>query len=77
MEKTIKPSDLQAEAQRLIKAGLMPSADKVLGVVSEMRQKYHPKIANARQATAPPKPAESKAPVDWAGPVQKANIGRK
>ena len=50
MEKKIKPSDLRAEAQRLIYAGKMPSIDHLMGVVSEVRQKYHPKIANARQA---------------------------
>jgi hypothetical protein len=53
MEKKIKPSDLRAEAQRLIKAGKMPSIDQLMGVVSEIRQKYHSKIANARTVEKP------------------------
>jgi len=50
--KQIKPSDLQTEAQRLITAGKMPTLDTLMGTVAEVRQKYHPKIANARQAEA-------------------------
>lgn len=52
MEKQIKPSDLQAEAQRLIKEGKMPSLETLMNTVSDVRQKYRPKIAEARQAEA-------------------------
>jgi hypothetical protein len=40
MNKKIKPSDLEAEAQRLIAAGQMPSLEELLGVMGEARKKY-------------------------------------
>lgn len=44
----IKPSDLQAEAQRLLAAGKMPKLDDLLSAVGETRKKYADKIAAAR-----------------------------
>jgi hypothetical protein len=49
MEKLIKPSDLRAEAQRLIAEGQMPDLGKLLGVVSSVRAKYVPRIMEARE----------------------------
>jgi hypothetical protein len=49
MEKLIKPSDLRAEAQRLIAEGQMPDLGKLLGVVSSVRAKYVPRIIEARE----------------------------
>ena len=49
MEKLIKPSDLRAEAQRLIAEGQMPDLGKLLGVVSSVREKYVPRIMEARE----------------------------
>jgi hypothetical protein len=39
---TLKPSDLRAEAQRLIKAGKMPTLDQLLEAVFEVRSDPHP-----------------------------------
>jgi hypothetical protein len=50
MEKLIKPSDLRAEAQRLISTGRMPSLEALLGAVADVRQKYQPLIVQARIA---------------------------
>ena len=50
MEKLIKPSDLRAEAQRLISTGRMPSLEALLGAVADARQKYQPLIVKARMA---------------------------
>jgi hypothetical protein len=50
MEKLIKPSDLRAEAQRLISTGRMPSLEALLGAVADVRQKYQPLIVQARMA---------------------------
>jgi len=40
MTKKVKPSELEAEAQRLIREGEMPPLDKVLAAVEEARLKY-------------------------------------
>ena len=47
-EKKIKPSDLEAEAQRLIDSGQMPSLEALLTVIAEMREKYRNQILSAR-----------------------------
>jgi hypothetical protein len=39
---TLNPSDLRAEAQRLIKAGKMPTLDQLLEAVFEVRSDPHP-----------------------------------
>jgi len=44
----IKPSDLQAEVQRLIAAGKMPKIDDLLSAVADAREKYAEKIVAAR-----------------------------
>jgi hypothetical protein len=46
--KKITPSDLRAEAQRLIDAGKMPTLDELLEAVAFARQKYASKIKEAR-----------------------------
>ena len=45
----IKPSDLQAQAEKLIADGMMPDLDKVLDAVGQIRSEYQPKILEARQ----------------------------
>jgi hypothetical protein len=49
MTKTIKPSELEAEAQRLIDAGRMPSLEELLQAVAETREKYRDQILAARR----------------------------
>jgi len=49
MTRKIKPSELEAEAQRLIDAGQMPSLERVLSVIAEVREKYAPLILAARK----------------------------
>jgi hypothetical protein len=48
MEKKIKPSDLDREAQRLIDDGKMPSLEQLLTAVVQVREKYREKILAAR-----------------------------
>ena len=40
-EKKIKPSDLKAEAQRLVESGKMPDLDALLSAVADARKKYN------------------------------------
>lgn len=49
-EKLIKPSDLRAEAERLIAAGKMPSLEVVMKAVGAAREKYLPEIKKARES---------------------------
>ena len=49
MDKKIKPSELETEAQRLIASGGMPSLEKLLQVVAETRGQYRDKILAARK----------------------------
>lgn len=51
MTDKIKSSDLEAETQRLIEFGQMPSLDQVLAAVAEARHKYASLIVKARQGT--------------------------
>jgi hypothetical protein len=47
----IRPSDLRAQAEKLIADGMMPDLDKVLDAVGQIRSEFHPKILEAcRQA---------------------------
>lgn len=48
-EPKIRPSDLEAEAHRLIETGQMPDLDSVLNSVAEARKKYQDKIFSARK----------------------------
>jgi len=45
----IKPSDLEAEAERLIAEGKMPSLEEVLAALEEARNIYRDKILEARR----------------------------
>ncbi len=45
----IKPSDLRAQAEKLIADGMMPDLDKLLDVVGQIRNEYQPKILEARR----------------------------
>jgi hypothetical protein len=45
----VKPSDLRAQAEKLIADGMMPDLDKLLDVVAQVRTKYQPKILEARR----------------------------
>jgi hypothetical protein len=51
-EKRITPTDLNAEAERLIAEGKMPKLEDLLGVVGKARQKYIPAIEKARAEEA-------------------------
>jgi hypothetical protein len=46
----MKPSDLKKMADEMIANGMMPSLDKVLDAVHDIRKEYVPKIREARQA---------------------------
>lgn len=52
-EKKLGPSEFQAEIERLEAEGKLPTLDEVLNVVAEARQKYLPKILEARAARTP------------------------
>jgi hypothetical protein len=45
----VKPSDLRAQAEKLIADGMMPDLDTVLDAVGQIRAKYQPKILEARR----------------------------
>ncbi len=47
--KMLKPSDLRAEAERLMRNGTMPSLDRLLDAVAETRVAFKPKIRVARK----------------------------
>jgi hypothetical protein len=49
MDVKIKPSDLRAEAQRLIAANKMPPLENLLGSVAETREKYKHQIEEAQK----------------------------
>jgi hypothetical protein len=49
MTKKIKPSELEAEAQRLIDVGQMPSLETLLQAMAETREKYRDQILAARR----------------------------
>lgn len=49
MKKKIKPSELEAEAQRLIREGKMPTLEELSDMIAEVRQKYRPLILAARK----------------------------
>jgi len=49
MKKKIKPSGLEAEAQRLIREGKMPALEELSSVIAEVRKKYQPLILAARK----------------------------
>jgi hypothetical protein len=50
INKNITPSDIRAEAQRLLAAGKMPPLEQLLEHVAEAREKYKPQIKEARNA---------------------------
>jgi hypothetical protein len=45
----INPSDLRAQAEKLIGDGLMPDLDTLLDAVGQIRKEYQPKILEARR----------------------------
>jgi hypothetical protein len=45
----ISVSDLRAHAAVLVELGLMPSLERVLAVVADVRDKNKPKVEEARQ----------------------------
>jgi hypothetical protein len=49
MKKKIKQSELEAEAQRLIREGKMPSFEELSAVIAEVREKYRPLILGTRK----------------------------
>jgi hypothetical protein len=48
----IKPSDLRAQAEKLIADGMMPDINSFLDAVGQTRTKYQPKILEARRQAA-------------------------
>jgi hypothetical protein len=48
-DEKISPSDLQKEAERLVKEGKMPDIKTVLTAVAKARKKYAPQIERARR----------------------------
>ena len=49
MDKKIKPSDLRAQAQKVIQSGQMPSLEDVLDAVAAARAKYKTLIEKSRE----------------------------
>jgi len=47
--KKIKPSELEAEAQFLIREGKMPSFEELIKAIAETREKYRDQILAARK----------------------------
>jgi len=45
----IKPSNLRAQAEKLIADGRMPDLDTLLDAVGQIRKEYQPKILEARR----------------------------
>jgi hypothetical protein len=45
----VRPSDLRAQAEKLIVDGMMPDLDRVLDAVGQIRSEYQPKILEARR----------------------------
>ena len=45
----VKPTDLRAQAEKLIADGMMPDLDSVLDVVGQIRREFQPKILEARR----------------------------
>jgi hypothetical protein len=56
MTKKIKPSDLEREAQRLIREGKLPSLEELLDAIAETREEYQQKILDARNQSGRKKP---------------------
>lgn len=54
MSDKLKPSDLEAEAQRLIDSGRMPSLETLLQVIAETREEYRDQILAARNKPEKP-----------------------
>ena len=48
-EKKVGPSDFAAEVERLKAAGKLPTLEQVLDVTAQTRQKFVPKILEARR----------------------------
>jgi hypothetical protein len=48
-KKKITLSELEAEAQRLIREGKMPSLERLLTVMAQVREEYRPLIIAARR----------------------------
>jgi hypothetical protein len=46
---SLTPSDLRAQAEKLIADGMMPDLNTVLDVVGQIRKEYQPKILEARR----------------------------
>lgn len=51
-EKKITPTELQAQAEQLLKEGKMPNAKALLEAVAKVRKKYGPAIEKARKEKA-------------------------
>jgi hypothetical protein len=56
----VKPSDLRAQAEKLIADGMMPDLDTVLNALEQVRTKYRARILEVRRAGENPRGAEVK-----------------
>ncbi len=59
-EPKIKPSELRAEAQRLVDSGRMPSLAEVLAAIAETQEQYQDRIRAARELASEPSQATDK-----------------
>ena len=62
MTNKIKPSELEAEAQRLIREGKMPTLEELLTVIAEVRKEYAPLILQRERN--PMEPTPNKPPLE-------------
>ena len=46
---SFRPSELEAEAQRLVREGKMPTLEELLTAIAEVREEYVPLIVVARK----------------------------
>ena len=60
----LKPSELRAEAQRLIDTERMPSLAEVLAAIAEAREQYRDRILAARELTTEPSPHDGEGKED-------------
>jgi hypothetical protein len=62
MTKKIKPSDLDREAERLMREGKMPTLEELLTVIAEVRKEYAPLILQRERN--PMEPTPNKPPLE-------------
>ncbi len=58
MEKKLGPTEFQAEVERLHAGGKLPKLEDLLAAVSDAREKFAPKILEARKQGEEPEEKE-------------------